>query len=328
MAWKTHREHADMDTITAWIVALFTALWPGADGPAGENRYFGYVEGEYVYVSAQTSGVVQSLTVIRGDSIISGQDLFTLDDDKQRYLMAREQAELAKARSQLTDESTGKRPEELEVIAEQLRSAVAIFALAKVTYERSKGLAALDFIASSQLDSDLASLHSASAIVEEQRAQLKVAQLPARTAQLEEARQAVIAAQMAVDIARVKLAERNVAAPAGGYIQQTYFLPGEYVSSGMPVVSILPEDKIKFLFYISEPDRAAIRMGAAVLIGCDNCQEPIKARISYISDAAEYTPPVIYSLEDRSKLVFMAEALPVEPTGLLPGQPIDVRLEP
>ncbi len=317
-----------MDTITAWFVALFTALWPGADRPADHGRYFGYVEGEYVYVSAQTSGVVQSLTVSRGDSIVSGQDLFTLDDNKQRYLLAREQAELAKARSQLADESTGKRPEELEVIAEQLRSAEASYALAKVTYERSKDLAALDFVASSKLDSDLASLDSAAAIVEEQRAQLKVAQLPARSAQLEEARQAVVAAKMAADIARVELEERSVVAPSDGYIQQTYFLPGEYVSSGMPVVSILPEDKIKFLFYISEPDRAAIRIGAMVDIGCDNCKKPIKARISYISDAAEYTPPVIYSLEDRSKLVFMAQALPVKPTGLLPGQPIDVRLKP
>ncbi len=317
-----------MDTVTAWFVALFTFLWPGADSSVDEVRYFGYVEGEYVYVSAQHSGILQSLTVNRGDTVVDGQPLFTLDDSKQRFRLARKKAELAKANSQLADESTGQRPEELEVINEKLRSAEARYTLAKATYERSKDLANLDIIASSKLDSDQASLDSASAIVEERRAQLKVARLPARGAQIEEARQTVVAAKMAADIARVELEERKVAAPSAGYIQQTYFLPGEFVSFGTPVVSILPKEKIKFLFYINEADRAAIRIGAMVQIGCENCKASIEARISYISDTAEYTPPVIYSLEDRSKLVFMAEALPIKPTSLLPGQPIDVRLEP
>ena len=39
---------------------------------------------------------------------------------------------------------------------------------------------------------------------------------------------------------------------------------------------------------------------------------------------AEYTPPVIYSLETRDKLVFLVEAVPSNPRALVPGQPIDV----
>ena len=41
----------------------------------------------------------------------------------------------------------------------------------------------------------------------------------------------------------------------------------------------------------------------------------------------EFTPPVIYSLEERSKLVFLIEALPVAPANMRVGQPVDVRLE-
>ncbi|MDF1779046.1 MAG: HlyD family efflux transporter periplasmic adaptor subunit [Rhizobiaceae bacterium] len=317
-----------MDTLYAWIIAFFASLWPGSDMGAQEARYFGYVEGQYVYVSAQASGTIQSLSVSRGDSVSTGEILFTLDDSKQRVAVGQAQANLAIARSQLTDESTGQRPEELEVIEEQLRSAEANLTLAKTNYERTLDLAKKDYIASSKLDSDRATLESAAALVEQLRAQLQVARLPARAARLEQARQTVESSKLGLERAKIDLAERSISASVAGYIQQTYYLPGEFVTAGSPIVSILPPEQIRFQFYVNEPDRAAFTTGTNVLIGCDNCQQPIEARISYISAAAEYTPPIIYSLENRSKLVFMAEALPLAPTGLLPGQPIDVRLAP
>jgi HlyD family secretion protein len=49
--------------------------------------------------------------------------------------------------------------------------------------------------------------------------------------------------------------------------------------------------------------------------------------VNFISPRAEYTPPVIYSQESRSKLVFMIEAVfdPPIAAKLHPGQPVDVR---
>ncbi|MCY6383286.1 HlyD family secretion protein [Hoeflea prorocentri] len=313
-----------MNTVYAWILAVFSALWPGAADEAGKT-YFGYVEGEYVYVAAKQSGILETLSVTRGDTVRTGAQLFTLDSDQQRIALGEAQADLMMAQATLLDESTGKRPEEIQVIEEQLRSAEASFALAKADYERYRELSVNDFVSPSQLDQAAATLDEAAASVGEQRANLAVARLPARSAQLDEARQSVKAKELAADKARIDLEDRLLASPSDGYVQQTYYLPGEYVAAGRPVVSILPPDEIKFRFYIGEPDRAGMTIGTEVLIGCDSCIEPIKARIVYISSSAEYTPPVIYSLEDRSKLVFMAEALPDEPTALLPGQPIDVR---
>ena len=51
-----------------------------------------------------------------------------------------------------------------------------------------------------------------------------------------------------------------------------------------------------------------------------------RATISFISQTAEYTPPVIYSLEERQKLVYKIEARPAEPAQLRVGQPVTVRL--
>ena len=63
---------------------------------------------------------------------------------------------------------------------------------------------------------------------------------------------------------------------------------------------------------------------------CDGCPAPIPARVSYIASEVEFTPPVIYSQENRARLVFLVEAKPESgaPTQLHPGQPLEVSLEP
>jgi len=66
--------------------------------------------------------------------------------------------------------------------------------------------------------------------------------------------------------------------------------------------------------------------GDVVKVNCDGCPPDITARISFIASSAEFTPPVIYSREERSKLVFLVEALPNKPEALRVGQPIDVAL--
>ncbi|MBW8638483.1 HlyD family efflux transporter periplasmic adaptor subunit [Hoeflea sp. WL0058] len=313
-----------MDKIYAGIVAFFAGLWPG--GNAADNAaWFGYVEGEYVYVAAQASGVLETLAVARGDAVTADTPLFDLDRDKQENALAQARAELVSAQKDLEDETTGKRPEEIAVIEKQLNSAKADLELAKASYLRASELEKRNVVATSELDRRKAERDAADAAVAQRMAELDVARLPARQAELDRARSAVDKAKLAVERADIDLGERMVTAPATGYVEQTYYLPGEFVTAGAPVVSILPPGEVRFRFYVPEPQRAAIRIGMPVEISCDGCGEPVKAHISYLSSSAEFTPPVIYSLDERAKLIFLAEALPDEQTDLLPGQPIEVR---
>jgi HlyD family secretion protein len=73
----------------------------------------------------------------------------------------------------------------------------------------------------------------------------------------------------------------------------------------------------------------ALSTGQVVLVTCDCCKDRLTAKISYISPQAEYTPPVIYSKENRNKLVFLVEAFPApeDAVKLHPGQPVDVQLQ-
>jgi len=79
---------------------------------------------------------------------------------------------------------------------------------------------------------------------------------------------------------------------------------------------------------VPEASLPAYRPGRMVSFTCDGCR-PQSARIAYVSPRAEFTPPVIYSRENRDRMVFLVEATPERPRELAPGQPVDVTpLEP
>jgi HlyD family secretion protein len=105
-----------------------------------------------------------------------------------------------------------------------------------------------------------------------------------------------------------------------------YFRPGETVPPGRPVIALLPPSNLKIRFYAPETELAAIKIGDAVTVTCDACASGLVAKVSFIARSAEYTPPVIYSLEERAKLVFLIEARPDEPEKLRVGQPVSVTL--
>lgn len=127
-----------------------------------------------------------------------------------------------------------------------------------------------------------------------------------------------------LNAAKTRLDRRTLWSPVTGVVQQVYYRPGETVPAGKPVVSILPPGNIKVRFFVPERFLARIALGDIVKIGCDGCPPNITAPVTFISRSAEFTPPVIYSLEERSKLVYLVEARPPETGMLRIGQPVDV----
>jgi len=63
-------------------------------GPSSRVRVQGYVEGEFVYVSSQLSGPLQTLNVYRGTEVKAGDPLFELDRTLEKALLDQAQASL------------------------------------------------------------------------------------------------------------------------------------------------------------------------------------------------------------------------------------------
>jgi HlyD family secretion protein len=142
----------------------------------------------------------------------------------------------------------------------------------------------------------------------------------------DDAIQAQREAEARLNSAKTRLARRKVASPATGTIQQIYFRPGEMVPAGRPVVALLPPGNIKIRFFVPEAALPTIALGDTVAVHCDGCAPDLIAKVSFIARSVEYTPPVIYSLDERSKLVFLIEARPQRPDNLRVGQPVSVTL--
>jgi HlyD family secretion protein len=138
----------------------------------------------------------------------------------------------------------------------------------------------------------------------------------------------VEAAEAVLAQAEWRLAQKTLMAPQAGRVHDTFFVPGEWVPAGRPVVSLLPPANIKLRFYVPEPAVGGLQIGQAVTATCDGCDRPVPATVSYVSTEAEYTPPIIYSRESRAKLVFRAEARPSpeDAARLKPGQPVEILL--
>lgn len=134
-------------------------------------------------------------------------------------------------------------------------------------------------------------------------------------------------AEAKLNSANTKLERRKVNAPVTGTIQEVYFRQGEMVQAGRPIVSILPPGNVRVRFFVPQAVLPTISIGDRVAVTCDGCRSDILARVTFISAQAEFTPPVIYSQEERARLVFRIEATPERPQDLRVGQPVSVALK-
>jgi HlyD family secretion protein len=145
---------------------------------------------------------------------------------------------------------------------------------------------------------------------------------------LDDADAALRQAKANLEASQTRLTRRRVLSPVDGTVQEVYFRAGETVQPAKPVVALLPPPNLKIRFFAPETELARIRIGETVTVSCDACAKGLTAKVSFIAQSAEYTPPVIYSREERAKLVYLIEARPAEPEKFRVGQPVTVTLPP
>lgn len=134
--------------------------------------------------------------------------------------------------------------------------------------------------------------------------------------------------QARLNAAKTRLDRRRLYSPVTGTVHQIYYRPGETVPASKPIMALLPPGNIKVRFFVPEAMLPRIALGDKIQVSCDGCGAPIEARISFISRNAEFTPPVIYSIDERHKLVYLVEARAEKVESLRVGQPVDVRMHP
>lgn len=314
------------------LLALAAAAWRFHDAGKGAElgAFLGYVEGDLLYIGPVEGERLAKLDVDVGKAVKVGDPLFAMATpllDEQRAEAA---ARLAQMQAQLQNlRAAMNRPQQIAVFQSAIDRAEAALKLSTSEYERKRILyshgnatkAALDQ-ASMALDRDKASL-------EEAKRQVEAARIPSRSQEIEAGEAAIAMARAQIDQIATRIRRQRVVAPAAGIVQDIYFRVGEMVNAGQPALSLLPPENRKVRFYVPQAQLTAVRLGAKVKISCDGCKDGLWGRIFFAAAREEYTPPVIFSDQERAKLVFKIEARLEEEARDLPlGLPVAVRFWP
>lgn len=307
-------------------LALVAALGLSGCDSGGSGGFSGYVEGDLVFIGPTEAGRVTALLVEEGAQVKAGQVLAKVEDDLQTADRDAAAAQLKEAEARLADaRSPLQRPEEIAVLEASERRAAAALDLSRIELDRQKTLVPKGASSQANLDTAQHQYDQNQAALDEARRRIAAARIASRNQDIEAAEQAAQAAKASLAAAQIRLDRRTVKAPADGPVQTVYYRPGELVPEGRPVVSVLPPGLVKVRFFVPEAQLPQVAAGAPVTVTCDGCA-PFTAKVSFIAAQAEYTPPVIYSREERSKLVYLVEARPEDPAKAKPGQPVNVTL--
>lgn len=261
-------------------------LCAGCDRPA-DTGWLGYAEGETAMIAAPSAGWLSGLGVKRGDTVTTGQTLFHLDDTEQSSATQQAQAGVASVQAQIVE-------------------AKAALAYAQIDLARQTRLVGEKAAAQQALDLSRQNFKTA---------QSRLAALEAQAKQNE----------AAFTGAAYQQSERSIAARTQGIVQDIFFREGEYVPAMTPVIAVLPPENVFVRFFVPESEFSKIHLGQKVTVSCDGCAADITAAISFIASTEEFTPPVIFSVGNREKLVFKVEARANGGLKLNPGQPVQVR---
>jgi len=290
-------------------------LWRGF-APRTADVLSGYLEGDALYLSSPIAGAVTAIGVVDGQRVAPGVPLFAIDSKILAAQRDEARAQLGANQAQAQGAQAEVRRIRADLTAIRIQAALAARDAARyapLTADRSGA------VSDQEADRARSSAENAAA-------QVKAALEAVRNAQSTAA--SVVAgvqrARATLAEAQSRLEQLSVRAPAAGRVDRVFDQIGEWVGPNQPIISLIPDDRVKVRFFAPEDDIALYPVGARVRFHCDSCGQDRAASISYVSPQPEFTPPIIYSRKTRDRLVFLIEARPDDPKGLNPGQPVDV----
>ena len=315
--------------MTPRMLVLPVALAIAGCGNPAPPALQGYVEGEYVRIAAPFAGTLVQIDAQRGQEVAAGSPLFALEAESEDAARREAEERVKRAQAQVDDLRKGKRATEIDAVRAQLSQAQVAANLSEREYARQVDLVAKGFVSQQRADEARAARDRDRGKVAELSADVETIRSGARPDEIRAAEAEAAAARESLKQADWRLRQKTVAATVGGKVTDTLFARGEWVPAGAPVVAVLPPANVKVRFFVPEPRLGAIKVGQKVSLACDGCPAAVPATISYVAPQAEFTPPVIYSKDNRAKLVFLVEAKPAAADGpkLHPGQPVDVTLQ-
>ena len=294
--------------LVAWVM-----LRPHQERP---SVFTGYVVTDNLYMAAPVSGTVTSLGVARGQRVAAGAPLFRIDPTSLGARADQARAQIGQSRAQVSADQAELARARAAMAAAQVEAVAA-----EVDYKRYVDAEheKAGSVARQQMETAQTIALRAAKLLDAARTGVAAAD-----ARIEAGRALVQGSRAGLADAQQQVSQLAPTAPVAARVENVMYQPGEWAPANAPIVSLVPDNKVKVRFYVPQSVVNGFKPGTTVAIACDGCASGMTAKVDYVAPRPEYTPPVIYSLATREKLVFSVEAIPSAPRELVPGQPMDV----
>lgn len=273
----------------------------------------GRIEAVEIDVAARTAGRLSDILVREGDFVKAGTVVARMDIEQLAAQKREAEAQLARARIAIETAKSLviQRQAEKEAAAATVSQNEVQLQSARKRLARSEQMSRSGSVSDQLLDDDRARVEGGVATVSAAKANLAAtdAAVGAARSQVVDAEAAVEAMQATVARINADLRDSELKAPRDGRVQYLVAQPGEVVAAGGRVLNILDVGDVYMTFFLATEEAGRTPIGGEARIVLDAApQYVIPARISFVSDVAQFTPKTVETEEERQKLMFRLRA--------------------
>jgi HlyD family secretion protein len=221
----------------------------------------GEADATRIDIAARVDGRVGQRPVERGDNVTAGQLLFLIDNPELVAKLNQAQAGLSLASAQLANIEVGTRAEVVAQRKAAVDSAAANLTLQQRTYDRVKELAGSGNAPIQRLDESTDSLQVAERTLDQAKSAYDEAVNGYTAEQRAIARANVVTAQASIDTIQAQVNELVVKAPIASQVYQIGAELGEYVSPGVPLLSLIDLNDVWLRFDLREDLAKGLKVG-------------------------------------------------------------------
>jgi len=289
---------------------------------------YGNIEVRQVDLAFNEGDRILAMHVEEGDAVVAGQLLAELDDSLLEHIVLEAEARVAARRALAERFEHGSRPEEIARARAAVAAAEAELADARITHERQEKLVEARAISQQIADDTHAAHLAAQAALEIARENLHLAVEGPRSEDIAVARARLRADENALELAKHRLANTKLYAPAGGTVLIRILEPGAVVLPNSPVYTLALADPVWARAYLSESDLGRVYPGMKAEIVSDSFPDrPHAGWVGFISPTAEFTPKPVETPDLRTSLVYRTRIFVRDPDRTLrQGMPVTIRL--
>jgi len=310
------------------ILIIIAILFLLMHSCSGEKEVFtGTFETTVIDVASEIPGRIDTIFVDRGDVVIKGQLLATIQPNIMNAKLGQAQGVLQAAQALVEKAENGAREQEKSAAKNQYDMAKSQFEFAQKTYLRFTVLYSDSIISQQEMDEIEFKYHAAEDQMNAAKAMYDMALQGARIEDIEAAKGEYVEAHNVYKEALAYHSELEVIAPVSGEVCSRIANPGEVMGAGYPLLSIQIPEKIYLLLNVREDKLSAFQKDKICKVKIPALKnkeyEFVVHFISVMADFATWVPTKATGQFDLK--TFEVHLKPIKPIeGLCPGMTAQV----